>query len=132
MSANTTGVTEGVGVSFKEETAGQLNDKEGYLVEPGTDEGIVKLLVTPGNEIGTVEAKLSPDSPIVNIRLLGSPGTARYVAGDAIAKMGGFKAAAGGKVIAATTGRLLGKSLFQGNTQDGQRFLAIPLVENKA
>ena len=130
MSANTTGVTNGPCVTFEEETAGQLTGKEGYLVELGTAENSVKILATAANAIGTVEGKLSPDSTAVNIRLLGSPGTARYVAGDAIAKGGTFIAAAGGKVVAGASGRILGKSLFQGNTADDQRFLALPLVEN--
>lgn len=127
---NTTGITEGVYKTFVEETANELDGKEGYLVELGTAADSVKILATAANAIGTVVGKLSPDSSHINIRLLGSPGSARFVAGDAIAKGGGFIAAAGGKVVAGSTGRLLGRSLYQGNTADGQVFEAIPSVEN--
>jgi hypothetical protein len=130
MSANSTGITEGPYVTYTEETAGQLDGKENYLVELGTAEGSVKILATAANAMGTFIGRVSPGSTQVNIRLLGGPGTARYVAGDAIAKGGKFVAAVGGKVVAGTTGRTLGSSEFQGNTADGQVFLAIPSVEN--
>jgi hypothetical protein len=127
---NTTGITEGPYKTFQEETANQLDSKQHYLVELGTAKDSVKILATASNAIGTFQEKLSPDSASCNIRLLGSPGSTRYVAGDAIAKGGTFVAAAGGKVVAGTTGRILGRSLYQGNTADGQVFEALAYVEN--
>jgi|DEB0MinimDraft_10_1074344.scaffolds.fasta_scaffold00046_2 hypothetical protein len=133
---NTTGVTEGPYITLKEETAGQLSGKEGYLVELGTAEDTCKILATAANAIGTYEGRLSADSEYVRIRLLGQPGTARFVANGVIAKGGKFIAAAGGKVApvgSAGSGIVLGRSLYQGNTADDQRFLAIPhTVEHKA
>jgi hypothetical protein len=129
---NTTGVTEGPYLTFKEETEGQLDGKEGYLVELGTAAESVKILATVGNEIGTYEGRLSADSNYVRVRLLGTPGTARFVANGVIAKDGKFIAAAGGKVApvgSATSGIILGRSLYQGNTADDQRFLAMPSAQ---
>lgn len=128
---NTTGVTEGPYVTFKEETADQLKGKEGYLVELGTADGTVKILgARINNAIGTYEGRLAPGSKHVRVRLLGGPGTARYVATGTIAKGAKFKAAAGGKVIAASSGLLIGRSINQGNTAANERFLAIPIMES--
>lgn len=130
MPANSTEIVDSICITFDEETPGQLDGKENYLVELGTAANTVKILATAGNEVGTYVGRLTKGSGPVTVRLLGSPGTARYVAGGAIAKGGTFKAAAGGKVVAAATGRLLGRSLEQSNTADNQVFKALPLVEN--
>ncbi|MBU98251.1 MAG: hypothetical protein CL429_04065 [Acidimicrobiaceae bacterium] len=132
MSANTQGVTDSKLMTFTEETAGTLTGKEGFLVELGTAEGSVKLLATAGNEIGTYEGRLDPDSNQVTISLLGGVGSQRYVAGGVIAKGAFVKGAVGGKVVSATSGRLLGRSITQGNTADGQRFLALGDVSDKS
>ncbi len=126
---NTQGIVDSKQITFLEETAGQLTGKEGYLVELGTAEGSVKILATVGNEIGTYEGRLDPASTQVTITPLGAQGTQRFVAGDAIAKGGTFIGAVGGKVVAGASGRILGRSITQGNTADNQRFVALSNVE---
>tara|TARA_R110002126_G_scaffold7683_2_gene37397 strand:- start:3258 stop:3650 length:393 start_codon:yes stop_codon:yes gene_type:complete len=124
---NTTSITEGPYKTFTEETLAQLEGKEGYLVELGTAADSVKILATAANAIGTYVGKVAPGSSNVNVRLLGNPGTARFVTGGAVAKGGLFMAAAGGKVVAATSTNLaIGRSLYQGNTADGQVIEALP------
>jgi hypothetical protein len=119
--------------SFQEETLGDLDGKEGYLVEPGTAEGTVKLLVTPGNEIGVIQEKPDARSTEVSVALLGSGGVNRYVAGGVIAKGGRFKGAAGGKVVAAASNeRSIGKRLDQGNSADGDIFAGQDVVSGAA
>lgn len=94
---------DGSTISFLEETAAELLGKEHFLVERGATAGTVKLLVTPGNEIGTVYA-YDNIGGAVTVRLLGAPGSAIFVQSGAIAHLGAFKGAVGGKVTAAAVG----------------------------
>ena len=121
---------EGNTKTFAEEVAGQLDGKEGYLVELGTAEGTVKILATVGNEIGVVRNKLQPGHPDVTIRLLGKSGTVNMVAGGAINKGAKVKAAIGGKVVAAGAGdRSLGTKLTHGAAADGHVIEVLDVIE---
>lgn len=106
-------------VSFEEENLGDLTGKEGYLVEPGTAEGTVKLLATAGNEIGAIHEKPDLQSKVVLVQLLNKEGTLKLRAGGVIAKGGRVKGAVGGKVVASTELGSIGKKLTQGNSADG-------------
>lgn len=80
--------TEGNKLSFQPETVGQLDYKQGFLVELGTADGTCKLLATVGNEIGVVAEVLQPGQPDteITVRALGKNGTVKMKQSSAIPK----------------------------------------------
>lgn len=110
---------DGAYQSFKEETPGELDGKTGYYVQQGTAEDTVALLGA-GKPIGVVHQKLRKGEPDVTIRMIGSGGVYRAVAGAVLAKDARVKPANGGKAVAATAAALAtGTKLDQGSSADG-------------
>lgn len=124
--------TEGPYMTFAEETADALLDKEHYLVALGTAEGTVKLAADGDTAIGVLHEKREGDRH-VTVRLLGKGGTLKVIAGGVIAKDARVIWGTGGKVITQTlttgTYRTLGRKLSQGNSASGDIIEILDIIE---
>ena len=88
--------------TFKEETVGALDGKEGYFLMLGTAENTVKLATSGDVAIGVMQSKLQNGTigdGAVNVRMLGKGGTVKVKAGGVIAKGARVVWGTGGKAI---------------------------------
>jgi len=124
------GFVDGPYRAFDVHNPGDLDGKEGCVLELNSD-GKVQLYTGSGASpaIAIHYGQLKAAAPTVTGRMIGKGGTAKFVAGEAIALGAKFKAASGGAVVNATTGdRSLGINI-EGAVVAGQLFEAIDVVE---
>ena len=111
-----TTITECGYVSFNEEVAEALLDKEGYAVCLGATKGTIKLPTTAAEAkaaIGVVHLRHRPDDTEVSVRLFGAQGSIRARFGGVVAANAPVKVAVGGKfVTAVATDQAKGLSLL--------------------
>ena len=122
--------------TFKEETVGALDGKEGYLLMLGTAENTVKLATSSDVAIGVMAGKLQNGSlgdGAVNVRMLGKGGTVKVVAGGVIPKGSRVVWGTGGKAVvqpaSAGSYRTLGRKLTHGSSADNDVIEILDVIE---